>query len=252
VSGDPEYAIGKKDLERFVEGLNKTFDQSSSLKSIFLRIQHASKGVETNFFEIHLSGTDHIRETLKVNKENFSFHISPTAFFQPNTRQAEKLYAKAIDLAKITKETVLYDLYCGTGTIGIIAAGLAKQVVGVEISPESVMDAKTNVEINGIDNITFVTGAVRNVLTQIKEIGNLPHPDIVVVDPPRPGLDAEVIRTLIEMAPEKIVYISCNPATQVENLPPLLDSGYKIMAIAPIDQFAHTPHVENIVLLQKC
>lgn len=259
VSGDPEYALSKSDLESFTEAIKKTFKSTDqlSLKSIFLRIQQAAEGMETNFFEIHLFGADHIRETLKVSIDesarpmHFSFHVSPTAFFQPNSYQAGKLYESAMQMAEITKDNVVYDLYCGTGTLGIIAAKKAKKVVGIEISPESILDAKTNAELNGVDNIHFLTGAVRNVLSQIMQGKTHPKPDVIVVDPPRPGLDPEAMRALIEVSPNKILYVSCNPHTQADNIKEILAHGYKIIAIQPIDQFPHTPHVENVVLLQK-
>lgn len=259
VSGNSEYAIDKKYLDQFVEALDVILDsdKGSNLKSIYLRIQQAEKGFETNFFEIKLHGSDHIRETIKIKLEenappqHFSFLISPTAFFQPNTVQAGRIYEEAILMAEVTKDDVLYDLYCGTGTLGIIAAKKVKQVVGVEISPESILNAKTNAKINGIENIHFFTGAVRNVLPQIMHSKTLPHPDIVVVNPPRPGLDPEAMSALIELAPTKILYIACFPETQSENLKILLENGYKIAVIQAIDQFPHTPHLENVVYLKK-
>lgn len=259
VSGNPDYALSKSELECFSEAIKKTFKSSDqlSLKSVFLRIQQAAAGMETNFFEIHLFGADHIRETLKVSMDessrplNFSFHVSPTAFFQPNSFQAEKLYESALRMAGISKDDVVYDLYCGTGTLGIIAAKKAKKVIGIEISPESILDAKTNAELNGVDNIHFLTGAVRNVLSQIMQDASYPKPDIIMVDPPRPGLDPEAMRALIEVSPKKILYVSCNPHTQADNIKELIAHGYRIVSIQPIDQFPHTPHVENIVLLQK-
>jgi 23S rRNA (uracil1939-C5)-methyltransferase len=152
-------------------------------------------------------------------------------------------------MAKIPKEAIIYDLYCGTGTLGICAAKLAKQVVGIEISPEAALDARENAKINGVDNIEILTGDVGKVLHQIKRDGTHPLPDIVMVDPPRAGLDSKAMQSLLELRPAKILYISCNPLTQAANVAELQQDGYSVECIQPVDQFPQTPHVENIVVL---
>lgn len=253
VSGNPEYAIGRQQLESFtayvrdaVEPINPACELS-----IFLRIQQAIKGSETTFFEMLLYGPGRIREVLYVPPDStpLNFDISPSAFFQPNTRQAEKLYGRALQLLEIPPESVVYDLYCGTGTLGICAAKRAKQVVGIEISPESSLDARTNAAKNHLDNVTIVTGAVREAILSIRQEKTFPMPDVIMVDPPRVGLDQDTLRHLGELLPNKILYISCNPDTQAENIKTLQQSGYKLLALQPVDQFPHTVHIENIAVL---
>jgi 23S rRNA (uracil1939-C5)-methyltransferase len=139
-------------------------------------------------------------------------------------------------------------LYCGTGTLGICAGKIAHQVVGIEISPESSLDARTNAAANGMKNATFITGAVSDIIEDIRQNKTFPLPDIVMVDPPRAGLDSHTLQHLIELKPRKILYISCNPGTQAENVAALQQAGYVIEAIQPVDQFPHTVHIENIVI----
>ncbi|CCB91754.1 uncharacterized RNA methyltransferase pc1544 [Waddlia chondrophila 2032/99] len=259
VSGNPDFALKKHHLEGFVAFVRDAIEPVDPDKrlSIFLTIQQIKKGYPTQFYEMHLYGADTIREELHIQMltegglEPLLFHISPAAFFQPNTLQAEKLYSLALELAQISKEQVVYDLYCGTGTLGICAAKRAKQVVGVELSPESAHDARHNAKENRIENLTILTGAVRRVLEEIKEKELFPDPDVVMVDPPRAGLDPHAIKHLLELGPPKIVYVSCNPATQVENVKEFLKDGYVLKAVQPVDQFPQTVHIENIVLLAK-
>lgn len=259
VSGNPDYAVHKKELESLVAFLRdaiEPMDPSANL-SIFLRIQQVAKGMSTNFYEMLLYGPDHIRECLDVAivpgkaPLRMTFHISPTAFFQPNTDRAEQLYSLALQMVGIDEDAVVYDLYCGTGTLGICAAQRAKQVVGIELSPESVLDARTNASLNGMNNVTILSGAVRHLLTQIKEEKKYPMPDIVVIDPPRPGLEAEAMHGVLELQAKKILYISCNPVTQAANIAEMVQKGYRIVSMQCVDQFAHTPHIENFVVLER-
>lgn len=258
VSGNPEYALNAKDLEGLVAFLRDAIEPSDpeSQLSIFLRIQQIAKGSPTNFYEMVLHGSDHIREILHIQTEAeeeptpLTFTISPSAFFQPNTQQAEKLYSLAIQLAKIPDNAVVYDLYCGTGTLGICVAKKAKFVVGIELSPESSLDARTNAKNMNLNNIDIITGDVGTVLKQIV-FQNYPKPDVVMVDPPRVGLDANALLNLVQLNAPKIIYISCNPATQVENISYLINYGYTLDAIQPVDQFPQTAHIENIAILTK-
>lgn len=258
VSGVADYALQQHHIDSFTAFLRdaiEPIDPVSNL-SIFLRIQQAVKGVETNFFEMQLYGPDHIRETLHIeanpgSKTSLTFNVSPSAFFQPNTRQSEKLYSAALQMLDIPENSVVYDLYCGTGTLGICAAKKAKEVLGIEISPESSLDARTNAKNNRLDNVKIVTGPVRDVIAKMKKEGTLPLPDVVMVDPPRAGLDEDTIQHLADLQPPKILYISCNPVTQAENIKTLQTIGYEIKAIQPVDQFPHTVHIENIVILEK-
>jgi 23S rRNA (uracil1939-C5)-methyltransferase len=260
VSGNPDFALKKHHLETFVAFIRASLEPLNSQVnlSIFVRIQQIAKGMQTNFYEIHLHGPEHIREILNIQIDpqepeiQLDFKISPTAFFQPNTIQAEKLYSLALAYAEISKESVVYDLYCGTGTLGICAAKKAKRVIGIEIAPESTLDAQANAAANGINNIEFLTGPVSDVLKQIWEEQKYPLPDLVVIDPPRAGLDPETIKHILQLKPMKILYISCNPMTQAENLKELIPAGYQLKTLQPVDQFPQTPHVETIILLKRC
>lgn len=258
VSGCSEYALKQHQLDRLVACLREVIEPEdpSSKLSIFLRIQQAVKGSETTFYEMLLYGPDHIREVLHIQtgpaaSTSLTFDVSPSAFFQPNTRQSEKLYSLALQMLDIPLNSAVYDLYCGTGTLGICAAKKARQVIGIEISPESSLDARSNAAKNNLDNVKILTGSAHEVLHAIRKEGVLPPPDIVMVDPPRIGLDSATLQHLADLRPGKILYISCNPASQAQNIQVLQQMGYKICAIQPVDQFPHTVHIENIVTLER-
>jgi 23S rRNA (uracil1939-C5)-methyltransferase len=256
VSGNPDFALNKQQLERFAAFVRDIAEPTTpdSQISIFLRIHQIKKGSPTQMYEMLLHGADHIREVLHIQlnpelpSRAVTFQISPSAFFQPNTQQAEQLYNKALQLAKISYEDVVYDLYCGTGALGVCVAHAAKQVVGIELSPEAALDARTNATLNGCENLQILSGDVGKVLKTLPE-QNLPSPDIVMVDPPRSGLSPQAIKDIIEAHPAKILYISCNPATQALNIADLVQQGYHLTTVQPIDQFPQTAHVENIALL---
>lgn len=255
VSGNPDYAMTKPLIDQFVQVVREAVEpQEGSRLSVFLRIQQAIKGRATQFYEMQLYGPDHIRESLHIDigeskPITLDFNISPQAFFQPNTRQAEKLYSLALQMAQLPENGVVYDLYCGTGTLGICSAKRASQVLGIELSPESSLDARTNAKANGLTNFTVLTGDVGATLTKICAEKSFPTPDLVLVDPPRVGLDDQAIHNLLKLNPPKIIYISCNPVTQAANIEKL--EGYQVAEIQPVDQFAQTPHIENIVLLKR-
>lgn len=253
VSGDPEYALGKRDLDEFVTVIKNCLPSHEKL-SIFLRIQQVAKGKETQFFEMLLFGKEHILEKLTINLEKqktFSFLISPTSFFQPNSIQAQKLYKQAIVLADLKKEDEIFDLYAGTGTLGIAMAPFVKKVLSIEINKYAVFDAKQNAKLNEIDNITFYQGDVKKVLADLKEKEDFSFPDLVVVDPPRAGLDHEALSQILLLNPNKILYISCNPLTQARDAFVLVEKGYLLSVLQPVDQFPHTAHIENIALFIK-
>ncbi len=243
VSGNPDYSLHGNQLKGFVEAVKKALP--GERPSLFLIIQQISKGHTTQFYEVHLSGDEFIREKLTVSGEEMAFQISPRAFFQPNTAQAEKIYRRVLEMSDIGASDVVYDLYCGTGTLGLIMAKKAKQVIGIELSPEAVLDARENAKINGCENIEFYKGDVGKVLSTEP----LPEPDIIACDPPRAGLDKKALETIGALKAQKIVYVSCNPRTQADNVDELIKMGYHIKAVQPVDQFPHTIHMENIVLL---
>jgi len=258
VSGNPDFALNRSQLDSFVASLREviTPESPSSHLSIFLRIQQAVKGTATSFYEMHLFGPDHIREILHVQPTpqeepiSLTFTVSPSAFFQPNTQQAERLYSLALQLLNIPPDSVVYDLYCGTGTLGICASQQAKLVVGIEISEESSLDARTNATRNGLNHVKFLTGSVRDVMQTIRKENSFPMPDVVMLDPPRVGLDAETLQHITELRPPKILYISCNPTTQADNIASLQAIGYRLTTLQPVDQFPHTVHIENIAILE--
>ena len=190
-------------------------------------------------------GVDHIFEQM----EDLKFKIGPKSFYQTNSEQAYELYSKTREFANIQKDEVVYDLYTGTGTIANFVARQAKKVIGIEYVPEAIEDAKLNSEINGIDNTDFFAGDMKNVLNAefIAEHG---HPDMMIVDPPRAGMHADVVETILQAAPNRIVYVSCNSATQARDLE-MMDHAYKVTKIQAVDMFPHTHHVENIVLMEK-
>ena len=200
------------------------------------------------------AGTDHIF----LEMEGLRFKVGPKSFYQTNTEQAYELYKVARDMAfcemdngQLTADNgpLVYDLYTGTGTIANFVARRARKVVGIEYVPEAIEDAKVNSQINGIDNTEFFAGDMKDILTEdfIREHG---RPDIIITDPPRAGMHADVVDVILKAAPERIVYVSCNPATQARDLA-LLDTDYRVVKIQPVDMFPHTQHVENVVLLER-
>ncbi len=190
-------------------------------------------------------GQNYITEQLG----NLHFRIGPVSFFQTNSRQALRMYNIVKDFAAITPDSIVYDLYTGTGTIANFVARDAKKVVGIEYVPSSVEDAKMNSAFNEITNTEFIAGDIAKILTP--DFFSLHgSPDIIITDPPRNGMHADVVEQIVQAAPQRIIYVSCNPATQARDLA-LLCERYKITAIQPLDMFPHTHHVENIVLLEK-
>ena len=187
------------------------------------------------------------KEYIEEEMEGLRFRVGPKSFYQTNSRQAYRLYSVARDFAKLTGNELVYDLYTGTGTIACFVARNARHVVGIEYVPEAIDDAKINAGINGLDNTEFYAGDMKNVLTSdfIAEHG---HPDVMIVDPPRAGMHDDVVKVILEAEPKRIVYVSCNPATQARDLA-LLHEKYDIEAVQPVDMFPHTQHVENVAAL---
>jgi 23S rRNA (uracil1939-C5)-methyltransferase len=190
-------------------------------------------------------GEDHIYELM----EDLKFKVGPKSFYQTNTEQAYHLYAVAREFAALSGNETVYDLYTGTGTIANFVARKASKVIGIEYVPEAIEDAKINSEINGIDNTLFYAGDMKDILTDefIAEHG---RPDVIITDPPRAGMHPDVVKTILRAAPQRIVYVSCNPATQARDLQEL-HADYDVIEVQPVDMFPHTPHVENVVLLAR-
>ena len=195
--------------------------------------------------EIHcFKGAEAIYEEM----EGLRFKIGPKSFYQTNSEQAYELYKVARNFAELTGDELVYDLYTGTGTIANFVSRKARQVIGIEYVPEAIEDAKVNSALNGIDNTLFFAGDMKDILTDrfIEEYG---RPDVIITDPPRAGMHEDVINVILNAAPRRIVYVSCNPATQARDLQ-LLDVKYKVTAVQPVDMFPHTHHVENVVRLE--
>ncbi len=188
-------------------------------------------------------GKPYITEQL----ENLQFRISPKSFFQTNSLQALELYRKVREYAGLQGSEVVYDLYTGTGSIACFVAPNARQVIGIEYVPEAIADAKINAQINGLANTTFYAGDMAQLLNE-EFLATHPRPDVVITDPPRAGMHETVVKMLLKIGSPKIVYVSCNPATQARDLA-LLDEKYEVKVVQPVDMFPHTQHVENIVLL---
>ena len=184
-------------------------------------------------------GNDHIFEEM----EGLRFKIGAKSFYQTNSGQAYNLYKVARNFAGLTGKELVYDLYTGTGTIANFVSRQAKKVIGIEYVPEAIEDAKVNSAINGIDNTLFYAGDMKDILTQ-EFINQHGRPDVIITDPPRAGMHNDVINTILFAEPQRIVYVSCNPATQARDLS-LLDAKYKVMAVQPVDMFPHTHHVEK-------
>ena len=228
--------------------LHQRFPQITSLQYIInskMNDSYSDLEVHTYF------GNDHIEEEMAPyrpeEQANLRFIINPKSFYQTNSAQAQRLYSFVAELAELQPEDTLYDLYTGTGTIALFLASQVRKVVGIEYVEEAIADARLNAKCNGFDNTVFYAGDMAKVLTP-EFIAANGRPDVVVTDPPRAGMHESVVRQLLQTAPRKIVYVSCNPATQARDLQ-LLSERYRIGRIQPVDMFPHTQHVENIAEL---
>ena len=236
--------------QELLQHVADTFPQITSL--MYLNNQKCNDTIGDQEI-LTFKGNDHIYETM----EELRFKVGPKSFYQTNTEQAYHLYCVAREFAfgsPLTLEgqgeaPLVYDLYTGTGTIANFVAKKARKVIGIEYVPEAIEDAKVNSQENHIDNTLFFAGDMKDILTDdfIAEHG---RPDVIITDPPRAGMHPDVVKTILKAAPQRIVYVSCNPATQARDLQEL-DSDYQVVAVQPVDMFPHTPHVENVVLLNK-
>lgn len=231
-----------KQLEKVLQFVADEFAEVTSLLYV---INNKCNDTFGDLEVVTFKGTDVIYEEM----EGLRFKVGPKSFYQTNSRQAYNLYKVTRDFAGLTGDEVVYDLYTGTGTIANFVAKKAKKVIGIEYVEDAIVDARVNAELNGFENMTFFAGDMKDILTRdfIDEHG---RPDVIITDPPRAGMHNDVIDTILFAAPKRIVYVSCNPATQARDLQ-LLDMDYKVMAVQPVDMFPHTHHVENVVLLER-
>ena len=229
-------------IEDLIDNLTKSFEQITSIvQNINKRTDNVILGDKT----ITLWGDDYLQDTLCSNV----FKLSPHAFYQVNHAQTEKLYGFALEYANLTGKENVIDLYCGAGTITLALAAHAKNVIGVEIVPEAIENAKTNAKINGIENTEFICADAGQAALMLAQRGT--KPDVLTVDPPRKGLNEQAIEAILQMNPEKIVYISCDPATLARDCKLLCNDNYKIEKVMAVDLFPRTYHVETVCLLSK-
>ena len=233
---------GRRKMEEILQFMADSFPQITSLMYVINNKCNDTIGdLDVEVFK----GNDHIFEEM----EGLRFKVGPKSFYQTNSEQAYNLYKVAREFAGLTGNELVYDLYTGTGTIANFVARQARKVVGIEYVPEAIEDAKVNSALNGIDNTLFYAGDMKDILTNdfIAEHG---RPDVIITDPPRAGMHNNVIDVILAAEPKRIVYVSCNPATQARDLQ-LLDGKYKVTAVQPVDMFPHTHHVENVVQLER-
>ena len=228
-------------ISNFLEFLHQEFPEIISLmfvENLKFNDTIGDLDVKTYF------GQDHIIETM----EDLQFKVGPKSFYQTNTEQAYELYKVARNFAELTGKELVYDLYTGTGTIANFVAKQAREVIGIEYVPEAIGDAKVNSKINGIENTRFFAGDMKDILND-DFVARYGRPDVIITDPPRAGMHEDVVNVILNAEPKRIVYVSCNPATQARDLA-LLDAKYRVTKVQPVDMFPHTQHVENVVQLE--
>lgn len=233
------------DEQRALELMQQVADKFPQITSLMYVDNQKGNDTINDLDLILFKGNDHIFELM----EDLKFKVGPKSFYQTNTEQAYHLYCVAREFANLTGDELVYDLYTGTGTIANFVAHKAKKVIGIEYVPEAIEDAKVNSQVNNIENTLFYAGDMKDILTN-EFIAQHGRPDVIITDPPRAGMHPDVVNVILNAAPNRIVYVSCNPATQARDLQ-LMDDHYKVAAVQPVDMFPHTPHVENVVLLEK-
>lgn len=236
--------------EVLAERLKEAVEQQKlTLKGVCLNVNREKTNVILGREIISVWGDTYITDFIG----EVSFRISPLSFYQVNPKQTKVLYGKALEFAELTGNEIVWDLYCGIGTISLFLAKNAKQVYGVEIVPQAIEDAKQNAIRNGITNAEFFVGAAEDVLpAKYLESGGSMRADVIVVDPPRKGCDEALLQTVVNMEPKKVVYVSCDPATLARDVKYLEGNGYKLVKAQPVDMFPFTEHVETVCVLSKC
>ncbi len=231
----------KEAIARVMSAVAERFPQITSLMYVVNTKVNDSLTDQTF---VLFKGRDYIEEEM----EGLKFRIGPKSFYQTNSLQAYELYKVARRMARLSGSELVYDLYTGTGTIANFVARQARKVVGIEYVPEAIEDAKLNSKVNGIENTLFYAGDMKDVLTQgfIEEHG---RPDVMIIDPPRAGMHEDVVNVILNAAPQRLVYVSCNPATQARDIA-MLDCKYRVVEVQPVDMFPHTHHVENVVAME--
>ena len=237
----------KKNIEKLMQFVEERFPAITTLLYTINRKWNDSlNDLEPAIWK----GKGYVIEKLSTGSrgDDFEFKIGPKSFFQTNTRQAEKLYQVTNDFAELTGKEIVYDLYCGTGSIGIFVSKMAKKVIGVELIPAAIEDAKENAQLNHLSNTSFFAGDVIDICNDDFFTAH-GKPDVIITDPPRAGMHEKIVRKILEMSAPTVVYVSCNPATQARDLS-LLNEKYAVTKIQPVDMFPHTHHIENVVQLK--
>jgi 23S rRNA (uracil1939-C5)-methyltransferase len=224
--------------------MNETGDAFPQITSLMFAINPKANDTLDGIEVIPFRGNDHLIEKM----EDLRFRISPKSFFQTNTSQAYNLYRVTRDFAGLSGEETVYDLYTGTGTIALFLARHCKKIIGVEYVQDAVDDGKMNADLNGITNAAFVAGDLRDVLNE-SFYSSHGRPDVIITDPPRNGMHEDVVKAILSGRPRRIIYVSCNPATQARDIL-LLSQAYRVVQSQPIDMFPFTHHVENVALLE--
>lgn len=252
-AGDVMLTLSCTSLQMDKKGSSPIFDLLSSVQDKFHQIKSLNYVINTKGNDtigdlpiVNFSGEDAIYEEM----EGLRFKIGPKSFFQTNSEQAYRLYCIVREFADLQGDESIYDLYTGTGTIALFVARMASKVIGIEYVPEAIEDAKINADVNGITNCQFYAGDMKDILTDEFVSSHGGSPDVIILDPPRAGIHPDVAKVILNAAPKKIVYVSCNPSTQARDLA-ILSSDYEITRIRPVDMFPHTIHVENVVALKR-
>ena len=239
------HILEDSEMEKFKILLQYIVDTFSEITSLLYIVNNKCNDSYTDLDVCTFKGKDY----MMAEMEDLQFKVGSKSFYQTNTDQAYNLYKIAREFAGLTGNELVYDLYTGTGTIANFVAAKAKKVIGIEYVPEAIEDAKVNSEINHIDNTLFFAGDMKDILTNefIQEHG---RPDVIITDPPRAGMHQDVVDVILNARPDRIVYVSCNPATQARDLH-LFDTLYQVARVQPVDMFPQTLHVENVVLLKR-
>ena len=237
----------KKNIEQLMKFVEERFP---AITTLLYTINRKWNDSLNDLEPVIWKGKGYVIEKLSTGSrgDDFEFKIGPKSFFQTNTRQAEKLYQVTNDFAELTGKEIVYDLYCGTGSIGIFVSKMAKKVIGVELIPAAIEDAKENAQLNHLSNTSFFAGDVIDICNDDFFTAH-GKPDVIITDPPRAGMHEKLVRKILEMSAPTVVYVSCNPATQARDLS-LLNEKYAVTKIQPVDMFPHTHHIENVVQLK--
>jgi len=247
----------KEDDELMNEYTTELLKAVPQITTIINNINLKKASVAIGDYEKVYCGTGFIYDKIgnpaytKVSAGKYKFRISANSFFQTNTIQAESLYKTALGFAELKGDEIIYDLYSGAGTIAIYVSGKAEKIYGFESVKSALKDANKNAKINSIDNVEFIEANLYKTFLPIVEKNNIPKPDVIIIDPPRSGMHKTTVEDVIQLNSEKIVYVSCNPATQARDIKLMVEAGYKLKKMKPVDMFPHTYHIENVAVLGK-